>query len=87
MIPTPPTPQTAVPPAAPAPRKAWRKLARIVVILSISLLVLAVAASWYTTTDGFQHLVGGEVVKVLEDSTGGRVELGHLSFSFWHLAI
>jgi len=26
-------------------------------------------------------------VKILEDSTGGRVELGHLSFDLWHLAI
>ena len=30
---------------------------------------------------------GAEVVKVLEDSTGGRVELQHIKFNLWHLAI
>ena len=74
-------------PATPARRNSWRKLARILAIVLACLLVLLLAASWYTTTDGFQRLVGGEVVKVLEDSTGGRVELGHISFNFWHLAI
>ena len=55
-------------------------------ILALVVLVL-VAFSWYSTTEDFQHRVGGEVVKVLEDSTGGRVELQHLSFNLWHLAI
>ena len=51
------------------------------------LLLLLVGASWYTTTDDFQRRVGGEVVNVLEDSVGGRVEVGHIHFSLWHLAI
>jgi translocation and assembly module TamB len=53
-----------------------------------ALLLLAVLGGWYyTTTADFQRRVGGEVVKVLEDSTGGRVELNHISFSLLHLAI
>ncbi|MEO6924777.1 MAG: translocation/assembly module TamB, partial [Bryocella sp.] len=51
------------------------------------LVILLIAASWYTTTADFQRRVGGEVVNVLEDSVGGRVEIGHISFSLWHLAI
>lgn len=54
----------------------------------IALAVLAVLLlNWYTTTDDFQHRVGGEVVQVLENATGGRVELQHLRFNLWHLAI
>ena len=53
-----------------------------------ALLLVAVLGGWYyTTTEDFQRRVGGEVVKVLEDSTGGRVELNHISFSLLHLAI
>jgi translocation and assembly module TamB len=61
---------------------AW-SAASIVALIAVLLLGFA----WYSTTDDFQHRVGGEVVSVLEDSTGGRVELQHLSFSLWHLAI
>ncbi|MFC6646835.1 translocation/assembly module TamB domain-containing protein [Granulicella cerasi] len=43
--------------------------------------------SWYTTTDDFQRRVGKEVKSVLEDATGGRVDIGHIAFSLWHLAI
>lgn len=32
-------------------------------------LVVIVGAAWYTTTDDFQHRVGKELVKVLEDAT------------------
>jgi translocation and assembly module TamB len=43
--------------------------------------------AWYSTTDDFGRRVRGEVVKVLEESTGGRVELGKISFDLRHLAI
>jgi translocation and assembly module TamB len=64
-----------------------RILAWIAGSILLLLVVLVVGLSWYTTTADFQRRVGGEVVRVLEDSTGGRVELGHISFSLWHLAI
>lgn len=35
-------------------------------------LILVMSAAWYTTTDDFQHRVQKEVVKVLEDATGGE---------------
>ena len=49
--------------------------------------VLFVAFAWYTTTADFDRRVGGEVVKVLEDATGGRVELKRITFDLRHLAI
>ncbi|WP_260734694.1 translocation/assembly module TamB domain-containing protein [Tunturiibacter lichenicola] len=42
---------------------------------------------WYSKTDDFNRRVGKEVVKVLEDATGGRVELGRVSFDLLHLAV
>jgi translocation and assembly module TamB len=59
------------------------------IIFGVLLLVVALlgGAAWYTTTADFQHRVGREVVKVLEDSTGGRVELRQMTFSLRHLAI
>ncbi len=54
----------------------------------VAVLASVVAAfAWYTTTDDFQQRVRKEVVTVLEDSTGGRVELKSISFSLRHLAI
>jgi translocation and assembly module TamB len=53
----------------------------------VLIILLLVGATWYTRTADFQRRVGGEVVSTLENATGGRVELQHLSFSLWHLAI
>ena len=78
------------PPAAQKPRprsRMLRILAWTAGSILLLLIVLVLGLSWYTTTADFQRRVGGEVVHVLEDSTGGRVELGHISFDLWHLAI
>lgn len=56
------------------------------VILAL-LIILVVGLTIYTKTADFQRRVGTQVVQVLEESTGGRVELGHISFDLWHLAI
>jgi translocation and assembly module TamB len=58
-------------------------------ICSVLALVILVIGGfwWYTTTDDFQHRVGKEIVSVLENATGGRVELGAVKFSLLHLAI
>ncbi len=73
----------------PAPKR--RRWLRVVGWIAGSVLglvlLLVVFISWYTTTADFQRRVGGEVVSVLEDATGGRVELQHISFNVWHLAI
>jgi translocation and assembly module TamB len=54
---------------------------------SILLLALVAAFSWYSTTSDFNQRVGKAVVNVLENATGGRVELKKISFNLWHLAI
>ncbi|NYF79751.1 translocation/assembly module TamB domain-containing protein [Granulicella arctica] len=58
-------------------------------LLGLFLFVLVVLGgfAWYSTTSDFQRRVGKEVVSVLEDATGGRVELANINFSLWHLAI
>jgi translocation and assembly module TamB len=48
---------------------------------------LLVGVTWYTSTADFQGRVGREIVTVLENATGGRVELRGVQFSLWHLAI
>jgi translocation and assembly module TamB len=54
----------------------------------LALVILVVGGFWwYTTTDYFQRRVGHEIVSVLEDATGGRVEVAGVKFSLWHLAI
>jgi translocation and assembly module TamB len=68
-------------------RRVWRVLAWIAGSVAALVLVLVIGLSWYTNTADFQKRVGGEVVSVLENATGGRVELQHISFNIWHLAI
>jgi Uncharacterized protein conserved in bacteria len=51
------------------------------------LLVLFGAFAWYTTTRDFEHRVNSQLVQVLGDATGGRVELKRISFDLWHLAV
>ena len=54
--------------------------------LFLSALVVA-GLAFYTTTRDFENRVAKEVVRVLENATGGRVELGHIAFNLWHLSI
>jgi translocation and assembly module TamB len=49
--------------------------------------LLFAAFAWYSTTADFDQRVRGEVVKVLENATGGRVELGKISFDLRRLMI
>ncbi len=56
----------------------------VVVVLAAALVA---GLSWYSATPDFERRVSREVVSVLEDATGGRVELRTLHFKLWHLAI
>ncbi|MBB5339701.1 translocation/assembly module TamB domain-containing protein [Tunturiibacter gelidoferens] len=58
-----------------------------VAALLVLVVVLFGTFAWYSKTNDFNRRVGKEVVKVLEDATGGRVELAKISFDLWHLAI
>jgi translocation and assembly module TamB len=76
---------------APLPPKRRSRALRVLGWIGLSLAglvaVLVLALTWYTGTADFQKRVGGEVVSYLEGATGGRVELRHLSFHLWHLAV
>ncbi|MGD0446021.1 MAG: translocation/assembly module TamB, partial [Edaphobacter sp.] len=64
-----------------------RAVAWCVIGVVILVMVLVGTFAWYSTTDDFSRRVGGEVVKVLGDATGGRVELARMKFDLLHLAI
>lgn len=55
--------------------------------LTVLGLVLFGAFAWYSTTPDFERRVGKELVTVLENTTGGRVELGRIRFDIWHLEV
>lgn len=55
-------------------------------IVSVLLLLLGIFA-WYTTTADFEQRVRMQLVKVLGDTTGGRVELQRIHFELWHLTV
>ncbi|HEV2619062.1 MAG TPA: translocation/assembly module TamB, partial [Acidobacteriaceae bacterium] len=65
---------------------AWRVAAWVAGGLLALVIVLVGAFAWYSTTADFQRRVGNELVSVLGDATGGRVEVGGVHFSLWHLA-
>ena len=74
-------------PQKPRRSRVLRILAWTCASILVLLIVLVFGLSWYTTTEDFQRRVSTEVVNVLEDSTGGRVEIGRITFNVWHLAI
>jgi len=73
--------------AAKVKRSLSGTVGRVLGGLTVLGLVLFAGFAWYSTTPDFERRVGKKVVKVLEDATGGRVELGRISFNLWHLAI
>ncbi|WP_242617796.1 translocation/assembly module TamB domain-containing protein [Edaphobacter modestus] len=50
-------------------------------------VVLLGAFAWYTTTPDFERRVAAELVTVLGDATGGRVELKRVRFRLAHLEV
>ncbi len=64
-----------------------RAVAWCVIGFVILVMVLGGTFAWYTTTDDFSRRVSAQVVKVLEDATGGRVELARMKFNLRHLAV
>ncbi len=55
--------------------------------LALLLVILLFGAAYYTRTPDFQRRVSKELVTTLEDSIGGRVEIGAVHFDLWHLAV
>ena len=55
--------------------------------IGLLLILLLAAFAWYSTTNDFNQRVGKAVVNVLENATGGQVELKKITFNMWHLAV
>jgi translocation and assembly module TamB len=78
---------------APVPRRrsTAARVGRIVAWSAGGLLVLLIVVVlgfwWYSTSSDFNHRVANKLVAMLEDSTGGRVEIDNLHFSLRHLAL
>jgi translocation and assembly module TamB len=64
-----------------------RAMAWLIGGVLVLLIVVVGGFAWYTTTGDFQRRVGREIVSVLEDATGGRVEVHGVKFSLWHLGV
>ncbi|MGC8549648.1 MAG: translocation/assembly module TamB domain-containing protein [Acidobacteriaceae bacterium] len=79
--------------AAPQPRKPHftrhflRISAAVIGVASLLVLVILALAFWYSTTSGFENRVRNIVITQLEQSTGGRVQLGALHVNLAQLGI
>ncbi len=58
-----------------------RALLGLVVLVAVAIGGIA----WYSTTPAFENKVRGILISTLEDSVGGRVELGAVRWNLWHL--
>ena len=60
------------------PRRRWPwVVSGVVAVLALTLAILA----WYSQTESFRRWAQRKVVSSLEEATGGRVELQHLTFN------
>ena len=82
-------PLETLPPAA-APPGTSRYILRVAAWTAGSIaalfLVLLTALAIYSTTDDFQRRMTHQLANVLEDATGGTVEVNHITLDVWHLA-
>ena len=79
--------ETQLPPRRSAVARVGRIIGWVIGGLLLLLVVVAGAFWWYSTTSDFNHRVANKLVAILEDSTGGRVEINNLHFSLRHLAL
>jgi translocation and assembly module TamB len=66
---------------------AWGWIWRVSGILVLLLLVIVGGLLFYASTQHFANNVRQRVITVLEDATGGRVEIKSLTWSLRHLAV
>lgn len=64
-------------------RKVWKYLLWSMLGSMAALLALG----WYSTTDSFRELVRGRLIATLEQTTGGRVELGSFHIVPFHFQV
>lgn len=70
---------------APPPKR--HLVLKTILVLLVVLALLVAGLSWYLSTPQFANKVRTELIKVLENSTGGRVELGAFRWRLLHLEV
>src|SRR6201996_4592149 len=66
---------------------AWGWVLRVGGVLLLLLVLVVAGLMFYASTPHFANVVRQKVVTVLEDATGGRVELRSLHWNLRHLAV
>ena len=66
---------------------AWSWIWRIGGVLALLLVLVVAGLLFYASTPHFANIVRQRVITVLEDATGGRVEIQSLHWSLEHLAV
>ena len=72
-------------PAASPRRSPWRHVWRAGVVVVAIVVLLVAGVAWYASTPEFEGKVRARLISVLENATGGRVELGAFHWSLLHL--
>jgi translocation and assembly module TamB len=68
-------------------RRAWGYFWRAAAVFTLLLVVIVAGLLFYASSAHFANLVREKVVNVLEDATGGRVELQSLHWNARHLSV
>src|SRR3984885_16308014 len=66
---------------------AWGYIWRVGGTLVLLLVLVVAGLMFYASTPHFANIVRQKVVTVLEDATGGRVEIQSLQWNLRHLAV
>ena len=66
---------------------AWAWILRVGGVLVLLLVLVVVGLMFYASTPHFANVVRMKVITVLEDATGGRVELRSLRWTLRHLSV
>ena len=83
----PSSPAPSPPPMAATPISAWGYFWRVGGALLLLLVLVIGGLLFYASTPHFSNFVRQRVINVLEDATGGRVDLQSLHWSLGHLAV
>src|ERR1700761_6008448 len=68
-------------------RKFWLYCFKALGYTALLTILLVAGLLWYTSSSHFLNQVRQRVVSVLEDATGGKVEIQSLHWNVWHLAV
>jgi translocation and assembly module TamB len=84
---SPSTPASSQPPSGTRPISAWGYVWRVGGALLLLLVLVVGGLLFYASTPHFSNQVRQRVISVLQDATGGRVELQSLHWSLRHLSV